>query len=53
MTNNRILHNQILKKFAPDNFPACGTPEEVLEYHKLDYASLASQIKKKIKKNND
>ena len=30
-------------------FPACGTPEEVLKYHKLDHISLASQIKRKIK----
>ena len=48
MTNNKILNNQVLQKFGPNEFPACGTSEEVLKYHKLDHMSLASQIKKKI-----
>ena len=49
MANNKILNNQVLQKFGPSEFPACGTPEEVLKYHKLDHISLASQIKKKLK----
>ena len=49
MTSNKILNNQVLQKFGPSEFPACGTPEEVLKYHKLDHISLASQIKKKLK----
>ena len=48
MTNNKILNNQVLQKFGPNEFPACGTPKEVLKYHKLDHMSLASQIKKKL-----
>jgi len=50
MTNNEILSNQVLKKIGPDDFPACGTPDEVLKHHKLDYNNLALQIKKVIKK---
>ena len=49
MTNNKILNNQVLQKFGPNEFPACGTPKEVLKYHKLDHMSLSSQIKKKLK----
>ena len=49
ITNDKILNNQVLKKFAPNEFPACGTPEEVLKYHKLDEFSLASKIKKILK----
>jgi transketolase len=48
MANNKILNNRVLQKFGPNEFPACGTSEEVLKYHKLDHMSLASQIKKKL-----
>ena len=27
-----------------EGFPACGTPPEVLDYHKLDGASLSNRI---------
>ena len=32
------------KKFAVEGYPACGTPQEVLHYHRLDGQSLAEQI---------
>jgi len=31
-------------KFAINEYPACGTPPEVLAYHKLDGKSLATAI---------
>ena len=46
--NNRISKNLIIKKFGPNEFPACGTPEEVLKYHKLDHLNLALKIKKEM-----
>jgi transketolase len=30
--------------FAVDGYPACGTPQEALQYHRLDGASLASRV---------
>jgi transketolase len=36
-------------KFGLTEYPACGTPPEVLAYHKLDGKSLAEQIGKTIK----
>ena len=38
------LRGKRLFKFAIDEFPACGTPKEVLAYHQLDGNSLASRI---------
>ena len=48
LTNNKILNNATFIKFGPNEFPACGTPEEVLKYHKLDEKSLALKIKNEI-----
>ena len=48
--NNNLLHNKIFKKFGFNDFPACGTYDEVLKYHKLDYKNLANQIIKYIKR---
>ena len=42
------LRTRRLKKFAVDEFPACGTPRETLGYHKLDGKSLAERIIKAI-----
>ncbi len=41
-------------KFAINEFPACGTPPEVLAYHKLDGKSLAAAILETVRdsKNN-
>jgi transketolase len=51
ITSNKILNNCFLQKFAPNEFPACGTPQEVLKYHRLDHFSLATKIKKILKNN--
>ena len=38
------LRSRRLTKFAINAFPACGTPQETLAYHKLDGRSLAERI---------
>ncbi len=38
------LRARRLTKFAIDEYPACGTPQEALAYHKLDGSSLAERI---------
>ncbi len=38
------LRNKKLIKFAIDEYPACGTPAEVLAYHGLDAEHLAKRI---------
>ena len=38
------LRARRLTKFAVDEYPACGTPQEALAYHKLDGRSLAERI---------
>ena len=38
------LRAKRLVKFAVDEYPACGTPKEVLAHHKLDGASLVKRI---------
>ena len=42
------LHHKRLIKFALEEYPACGTPVEVLAYHKLDGQSLAASIREAI-----
>jgi transketolase len=39
--------NIYFKKFGLDEYPVCGTPQEVLKYHKLDGKSLAERIANK------
>ena len=39
-----ILRNKRVIKFAIADDPACGTPPEVLRYHKVDGESLAKRI---------
>jgi len=41
---SRLLEGRHLKKFSVEEYPAWGTPPEVLQYHKLDGASLALRI---------
>jgi len=36
-------------KFGLDEYPACGTPPEVLAYHKLDGKSIAASILQKVR----
>ncbi len=44
---SKALKQKKFKKFGIENeYPACGTPKEVLSYHKLDGESLAARILK-------
>jgi transketolase len=43
MSSNN-LHGKRLIKFAIEDYPACGTPQEALSYHKLDGKSLVSRV---------
>jgi transketolase len=38
------LRNRKLIKFAIEEYPACGTPQEALAYHKLDGKSLLARV---------
>jgi len=42
--NSVELRSKRYIKLALDEFPACGTPPEVLAYHKLDGKSIAAKI---------
>jgi transketolase len=39
-----ILSSRRLEKFGVEGYPACGTPQEALQFHRLDGASLAQRI---------
>jgi transketolase len=39
-----LLQKRHYEVFALDEYPACGTPSEVLQHHQLDGASLAQRI---------
>ena len=43
------LRSKRYLKFAINEYPACGTPPEVLAYHKLDGKSIAASIRKQLK----
>jgi len=45
MESAGMLKDIRVKKFGVDQYPACGTPAEVLEFHRLDGASLARRIR--------
>ena len=47
LAEENLLSNKNLKKFGFKSFPACGTSEEVLKFHKLDYENLTQQIIKR------
>ena len=38
------LRNKRVIKFAVEEYPACGTPQEALAYHQLDGGSLAGRV---------
>ena len=40
------LRDKKLFKFAVEEYPACGTPQEALRHHKLDGKSLGSRVLK-------
>ena len=44
LMSSPALSSRRLVKFAVDEIPACGTPEEALSYHGLDGQSLAERI---------
>lgn len=39
-----LLSARRFKKFGVEGYPACGTPQEALQFHGLDGASLARRI---------
>jgi transketolase len=41
---NHLLAERRLIQFAVEGWPACGTPQEALKYHRLDGASLAERV---------
>jgi len=43
-SRNRPLASRRLIRFAVEGWPACGTPQEALRYHRLDGASLAERV---------
>jgi transketolase len=43
MASDALRSKQIIK-FAVEEYPACGTPQEALSYHQLDGESLAKRI---------
>ena len=40
-----LLSTKRLEKFGVEGYPACGTPQEALQFHGLDGASLARRIR--------
>ena len=44
MTTNSLIKDKRVKIFAVDGFPACGTPSETLNHHKLNGQSIADVI---------
>jgi len=44
LMSSPVLRSHELTKFAIDEIPACGTPDEALAYHKVDGRSLAERI---------
>jgi len=44
MMQSDKLKDKYFKKFAIEEYPACGTPHEALKYHGLDGASLSKRI---------
>ena len=39
-----LAGDRVFARFAVDGYPACGTPQEALNHHKLNGASLAARI---------
>jgi transketolase len=49
--NGDELRCKKYKKIALTEYPACGTPPEVLAYHKLDGKSIAELIRQSVRDN--
>jgi len=43
-SHNQPFAKRRLIRFAVEGWPACGTPQEALKYHRLDGASLAERV---------
>ncbi len=44
LNSSQKLRTRKFQKLAIEEYPACGTPKEVLRYHKLDGVSLAENV---------
>jgi transketolase len=44
VSRNHLLAKRRLIRLAVEGWPACGTPQEALKYHRLDGASLAERV---------
>jgi transketolase len=44
LITHNLLGHRVFHRFGLEGMPACGTPAEVLNYHRLDGGSLAEQI---------
>lgn len=51
VNENNLNYKKLFKKFAINDFPSCGLPNEVLKKHNLDIKSLSNKILQII--NND
>ena len=45
LTADGLLSARQFRKFGVEGYPACGTPQEALQHHGLDGASLAMRIR--------
>jgi hypothetical protein len=43
------LRDKKLIKFAVEEHPACGTPQEALSFHRLDSKSLVERVSRAIR----
>jgi transketolase len=50
LISSRILRNKEFHKFAIEGYPECGTPDEVLHFHRLNAEGIASRIKNVLEK---
>lgn len=44
LTKTGLIQGRNFTRFGLDDYPECGTPLEVLEFHELDGKSLAKRI---------
>ena len=50
LNENNLIKDKFFYKLGVKNFPECGTSDEVLKFHKLDFKSLSNKIINKINK---
>jgi hypothetical protein len=41
---SRTRNERLFTRFGVEGYPACGTPDEALRFHRLDGESLAERI---------